>query len=440
MPKITPDEVTTQQHRRIFRQPGGPLPSNPVTYAGQDAQYMILTGVSRPVRGGIDPIRVPDPKRRKAYKNVGRKVSAPDYPTATLTVLEKHGSLPFQLGDLFCAQNLYLPVGACEDPSDFLNGWSDFVEVVSHAEVTEAGEGDRMAWEDDNQAATDLSLTLEAKYAIGKLGFGPEAASEISREIIDVVYGSTVQCGDCGPVDDGTKKIYAVAKSSGAASPGLPAEVIYTLNGGATWTQVNIDGFGATEDPLAIDIVGNKLVVVGLDALYWATLNANTGAPGAFTKVSTGFVAAGSPNDIYVLSTREVFFCGDGGYIYKATDVTAGVTAINAGDTTTNDLLRIHGDGNETIVSAGRNSDVIVSHNRGATFATVTTEPSAIALNITALWVKSDKHWWVGTGSSGRVYYTERGGESAWTHMEFMGAGAGTVRDIVFATDEVGYF
>jgi len=438
MPKPTSDEVITQQMRRLFLQDGGPLPGNQTKFSGVETQYMVLQGVSRPIRGGIEPIRVYDPNRTKSFKTVGRKVTAPDFPTATLQILEKRGTLPFQLGDLFCAFNLYLNNGLCVDPSDFLNGWSDFVEIVSWAEATEVDEGDRMAWEDDNQGEDALSLTLEHKYAIGKLGFGAEASSEISREVIDVVYGGGLQCGDCGPADDGTKRIYAVATTSGAGSPGLPAEVIYSVDGGGVWAQGNIAGFGASEIPLAIDIVGDKLVVLGDDAYYWATINSKTGVPGTFTKVTAGFIAVNTPLDMYVLGSK-IFFCGAGGYIYRCDNVASGVTVISAADATTNDLLRIHGDGGETIVAVGKNSDVIVSINRGATWAATVAEPSAIPLDVTALFIKTNLHWWVGTGSSGRIYYTTNGGET-WTHMPFTGAGAGNVRDILFATDEVGYF
>ena len=94
-----------------------------------------------------------------------------------------------------------------------------------------------------------------------------------------------MQCGDCGPNDNGAQRVYAVTKSSGAASPGLPAELIYSLDGGVTWAQTLIDSFGSTEDPLAVDMVGSRIVVLGADAYYYATLNAN-GVPGTFTKVS----------------------------------------------------------------------------------------------------------------------------------------------------------
>lgn len=438
MPRPTGAEVSTQQNRRIYLQEGGPGPANPVKYAGVETQFMILDGVTRPIRGSIDPIRVGNPQQYKSFRNVGRKTTAPDFPTATLHILEKRGTLPFQIGDLTCPNNIYLPGGACEQPDNFLAGWSDYIEVFSFAEATEVDEGDRTAWEDDNQIEDAVSLTMEFIYGVGKLGFGAKASAEITREVIDVTYGSVLSCGDCGPADDGTKRVYAVATTSGAGSPGLPTELIYTLDGGATWNQTNITSFGANEAPLAIDIVGDKLVVLGDDAYYWATINSSTGAPGTFTKVNTGIVAANTPLDMYVLGTT-IFICGAGGYIYKVTDVASGATVISAADATTNDLLRIHGDGGDTIVAVGANSDVIVSTNRGATWAATVSEPSAIPLNITALFCKTDKHWWVGTSQSARLFYTLNGGVT-WTLVGFTGAGAGNINDIYFATDEVGYF
>ncbi len=215
MPKPGVDTIVTQQMRRLFFQSGGPRPGNTVAFAGLDAQYMILDGVKRPLRK-IDPIKIYDPRFAKRFRNVGRKISAPDFATATLHILENRGTLPFQLGDLSCAFNLYLPVGLCDDLSDFLAGWTDFVEIVSFAEATEVDEGARTAWADDNQSEDAVSITIEGKYGIGSLSFSAEGASLINREVIDVVYGGGIQCGDCGPSDDGSQRIYAVVKASGA--------------------------------------------------------------------------------------------------------------------------------------------------------------------------------------------------------------------------------
>ena len=438
MPKPTQEVVATQQHRRTFLQLGGPSPTNPVIYAGQDAQYMIMDGVTRPILGGIESLRVPDPTRLKQFKIVARKASPPDLPTATLRLLENHGILPWQLGEIKCPFNVYMPVGMCNDLSDFLAGWTDWVEIYSYAEATEVDMGSRSAWEDDNQTEDALSLTLENIYAVGALSFAEKAAIMIDKEVVDAVYGSDIECGVCGPADDGTKKVYAITKSSGAGSPGLPAELVYTLDGGLTWTQTNITGFGATEDPLAIDIVSGKLVILGDGAYFWATLNTLTGVPGTFTKVSAGFNAAHDPNDIYVLSAREVFFCGQDGYIYRSTDITVGVSEIDAGVATTKDLTRIHGDGGETVVACGDDSTVVKSVNRGQSWATTTASPGTL-LALIALAVKNSYEFWVGCGTTGRIYFTLDGGEN-WTMKTFTGTGTGSVRDIVIATEEVIHF
>ena len=80
MPRPTDAEVTKTQNRRIFYQPGGPYPGNVPTYFGKDTQYMMLDSVTRPLRT-IEPIRVPNPTKLESYINVGRKISAPDFPT-----------------------------------------------------------------------------------------------------------------------------------------------------------------------------------------------------------------------------------------------------------------------------------------------------------------------------------------------------------------------
>lgn len=441
MPKPGKDQVITQGHKRIFYQPGGPGVENPVKYAGVDGQYMAIQGGANPVSGGIDAVWVPDPRRLKRFQQVGRSVSPPDLPTADVMILEKHGGIPFTLGPLNCPYNFYIPTGVCKDLSDFAKGWSDYVEVYSWGEGTDVDLGDRTAgWDSDDAVETSVSYAFERIYAIGAISFSEKGGVEVSREVVDVVYGSVEQCGDCGPQDDGTKRVYAVTKSSGAGSPGLPAEVVYTVDGGATVSQTNIDNMGATEDPLGMDVVGDKLVVLGADAYYWATINSNTGVPGTWTKVSTGFVATKTPRDLFVLSPQATFFVGDGGYIYKSTDITTGVSVINAGTTTTNNLLRIHGDGADTMVAVGAASTVIRSTNGGGSWATtVDSNPVDISVDIYAVLVLDNRRYWIGTALSGRVAWTINGGET-WTPLAFDGSGAGTVYDIVAATDEVIYF
>lgn len=436
---LSTDEVLTNKHIRSFIQFGSARPNNPVKYAGQDAQYLIVDGLSAPEVGGVDPTFVHDPRRVGSYKLVSRKISPPDLAQATITLMERHGSIPRQLQKIGCQFNIYQPAGQCKDLSDFVSGWSDYVLVLSGGMVTDKDLGARTAWTDDNQIEDKLTVKLSDVYPVGALGFGENAATQVDREVVDIVYGTTQQCGDCGVPNDGTKNIYALVTSSGSGSPGLPPEVVYSITGGADWLQMNITGIGATVTPTFIDIVGSKLVV-GVNselAYYWSELDINGNPSSTWTKVTSGFVTSKGPRDIYVSSPREVFIVGDGGYVYKATDITAGVSVINAGSATTNNLLRVHGR-DDTIVATGAASTVIKSTNRGGTFASTTTSPSGTPADVQAVQVLSDRRYWVGTGL-GRVYYTLDGGET-WVHLGFSGNGDGQVRDIVAVNDEVLYF
>lgn len=437
MPDTTANEVITQKHKRFFIQYGGPRPNNPVKYSGRDGQYMTIDSASAPESGGVDPIWVPDPRRTGKYRIVGRSITPADLPTATLKLLEKRGAVPRQLTTINCPFNIYEVSSSCKDVSDFISGWTDYVLIYSYAIVDDKDLGTRGAWDSDDVIEDSLSLTLAEIYPVGALSFGEGASEQVSREVVDTVYGSNIQCGDCGPADDGTRRIYDITKSSGSGSPGLPAELVYTVDGGANWNQANISGMGANESPLAVDVAGSKLIVIGDNAYYWAQINSKTGVPGTFTKVTTGFVAGHAPTDLYVAGPQEVYFSAAGGYIYKSTNVTAGVSVINAANTTSNDLLRIHGNG-ETILATGKGSTVIISLNRGITFAFATTAPSGIALDVTAVNVRDQDRYWVGTSNSGRVFYTLDGGET-WNEQTFTYSGIGNVRDIVFANDDVGY-
>lgn len=436
---LSTDEILSNKHIRSFIQFGSARPNNPVKYAGQDAQYLIVDGLSAPESGGIDPTWVHDPRRSGKYKLVARKISPPDLAQATITLLERHGSIPRQLQRIGCQFNLYQPAGNCKDLSDFLAGWTDYVLVLAGALVTDKDLGARTAWQDDNQIEDKLTVKLADVYPVGALGFGENAATQVDREVVDIVYGSSEQCGDCGVPDDGTQRIYALVTSSGSGSPGLPPEVVYSITGGQSWLQMNITGMGATVTPTFIDVVGSRLVVGSLSegAYYWSDLDINGNPSSTWTKVTAGFVASKGPRDIYVNSPREVYICGDGGYIYKATDITAGVSVINAGSTTSNNLFRIHGK-DDTIVCVGAASTVIKSINRGATFTPTTSSPSGTPADIQAVVVLDKQRYWVGS-ALGRMYYTLDGGET-WVHLNFSGAGDGQVRDIVAVNDEVLYF
>lgn len=434
MPDLSADQIITQKHKRNFLQFGRANATNAPVYAGQNSNYLKIEGVSNPESGGVDPIWVHDPRRPGKFKLVGRSRTAPDLAEATLVFLEKHGGVPRQLATLGCFSAFELS-GACGDLSDFVGGWKDYVLVYANGEVTDKDLGDRSAWGDsDDQIEDSLTAVFSDIFAVGALGFGEKAGTEAEREVIDVVYGISGDCGNCDVPENYTNRIYALTKSSGAGSPGTPAEVVYTVDG-ATWANQNITGLGGTTDPTAIDIVGQYLVVLvsAENALYYSPINQITGVPDStWTKVTTGFVATKTPNDIYVAGPNEAYIAAEGGYIYKLTDVAAGVSVLSAGVATTADLVRIHGY-EDVIVAVGESGTIIKSENRGATFATTTTSPTSATVRAVA--VKDGREFWIGT-SGGLAYFTLNGGET-WVAKSF--AGLTVIDDIVFVNSHVGY-
>jgi hypothetical protein len=433
MPKPGQDEIITRKHIRTFIQWGGPAPDHPIHFAGKDAQYVEVDNIDHPVRGGIKPIRVHDPDTLGTYRNIGLTQDAPDFPTTKIHFHHKHGGLSLVDLDLTCPFNVYQPTGVCRSLADFSGGWSDEVGILSYATATKRTISGNAAYDSDDPHNTEVDVTLGDYYSIGPMGFGFVGGNEVEREVIDLCVTSSVQCGDCGVSDDGTQRIYVLCKSSGAGSPGTPAELIFTTTGWKGFTyQVNITGLGATTDPIAMDVAGRYLIIVSAadNGYYYAEINALTGVPGLFTFVSSGFVASKQPQDIYVASPREVYFVGAGGYIYKSTDITTGVTVIDAGSTTTNTLRRITG-ADEAIVAVGDSGTVLKSVNRAATFTTVTTQPTSATVR--AIAVLDEYRYWIGT-SGGLLYYTTDGGES-WVLKTI--STFSVIDDIVATTNEV---
>jgi len=184
--------------------------------------------------------------------------------------------------------------------------------------------------------------------------------------------------------------------------------------------------------------VGRYLVVLFSDATtggyFYSEINSITGVPSStWTKVTTGFVSSKQPNDMWVNNAREVWFAGAGGYIYRSTSITTGVSVLDAGNAVATDLQRIHGS-DELIVAVGDGGKVVVSLNRGETFATTTADPTANGLQ--AVSVVGNYLWWTADDNGGIFYSQDQG--ASWTTASFPST-VNEVFDILFVTPEVGY-
>lgn len=425
------NETVTQNFIRAFTQRGGPSPTNPVRYAGVDEQYLMVGDISDPIRGGINAINVNDPRNRGLFKRIGTTIDAPDITTNTVTFKQRTGGVPWYTFRLDCPINIYESVGVCQDPADLKNGWVT-LNILSGGLATDRTRAGRTAFDGSEESTTEIGFTWTGgSYTIGGLVLGEQAAQQVSTEVVDITYGNYLLCANCGPGNDGTRWIYALQQTAGGSSAVAPV-VVYSTDYGATWTSTAITGIGAGSLVSAIALVGSNLVVVSPseNAYFYAPINAATGAPGTWTKIATGFVAAKQPNDIYVESPNRIYFAANGGYIYVSSDITAGVSTLNAGSTTTSNLLRIDGAAN-LLVAVGASGAAIASSNQGVSWSSLT----GLSGTVQAVGVVSNYYLWVGN-SAGTLWFSDSAGQ-AWTQITLPNIIG--IQDIVWATAEVGF-
>lgn len=389
-------------------------------------------------QGDITPIRVPDPSQYGKFITVDKIKGVQGLPTLSI-----EGRLTRELSEFLtlvrkgCAFDIQLHAGVCEDPRDFNHGWEK-IYVLEDAEATSYETGELGALDADQNAVINETIPLSGTdwYELKQISGTEIGAAEIVQEIVAVVICDSRQCGECGISSDGCQKIFAVTKSN-AGSPGLPAEVIFTPDGGNEVSDTVVTSLGAAEDPTGAACVGTYLVVISNDSesAHYALLADILNGDETWTEISTGIVAAKGPNAIFSLGSVFTWLVGDGGYIYFTSDVTAGFEVQSAGSISTENLAAIHGADELNLVAVGANNTVLVTNNGGETWTAVT-GPN-VGVDLTSVYAKTEKIFLVGS-ADGKLFATKDGGAN-WIEKTFSGSGSGTVNDIKFSTGAVGY-
>jgi hypothetical protein len=445
------NELIKQGQTRTFYQPGGPGTS--MYFFGLDTSYHFIDSAEMPSNGTIDPVFVPDPRRPNRYKLVARQIGAPDLPTVSLVFHEQWGGIPRALMAPKCEFNLYEVHSRCADLSDFYRGWDSYVLIYSGFRF-EAGIdlGTRTAADSDEGLTANIDAKGAAIYPVGALGFGEEAATAVTTEVVDAVYGTSLTCGDCGVENDGSKFIYTIAKKFNVASASQNMDVVYSIDGGVSWTNSTVDN-AANLLPVFIDIAGSTLFVgvhSGSDTkIYYTNVEPLTGE---ITGTWASFtITSVKLTDVWVKSSRSIWFSSStSGGIYKTTDITTTPTLIDNGVGGSNVLNRIAG-ANDVIVAVGGVSGssgiVRYSSNGGATWTSITDatidtsagDNCSIDDAFTALAVLDNTTWYIGSNDSYLVY-TKTGGVK-WKKLTMPDEGSASygISDIVFPTREVAW-
>jgi photosystem II stability/assembly factor-like uncharacterized protein len=424
--------ILAQGNVRVFIQEDGINPAAAYKYYG----CMSMDSPSQD-QGTPDPVYCPSSTQRNKWEIID------DIPKA-----QALGSFDFTqhasryLSEVWmdfkrrgCKVNLQAVAGSCSRPDDFTQ-WDAKIAFMS-ARLSTLGMSPLNPLSGDDNAAVDWTGTFNFRDwdVIRAILFGEVADSTLLTEALDGFYYDTAQCGECGAPSDGCNALYILAAAS-TGSPGLSGQLLYSLDKGATWAGLDINSLaGKTPDRFAP--MGDKVVVVSQASAshHYARVSAiNAGTIGAWTQVTTGYVATKGPRAIYVKNSSAAFIAAAGGYIYYLTNPTGSVSVLTDGSISAQNLNDISGSGN-TIVAVGGSNAMLVSSNGGSTFSLVT--GPVVGVNLTSVWCQSSQIWLVGTGT-GRLFYTLNAG-STWTEIGLGVAGVTVINDIRFFDDVVGY-
>lgn len=426
-------EVFRNEYSRVFLLEGRSSPARAPLYQG-----LWKAGAVSWEQGDVTTIRVPDENRYGQFKRVGKIIGDPGDPE--LPIMARYTmdrSRLLKMARAGCDHDLQVHMGNCQNPQDFNRGWTK-VLILESGHITSYGTEDLGALEPGDRAVVneEVPFTGEDLYEVIRLNISSMAGDYIGREVKGVYVCDSVQCGSCGITSDGCAVVLAVVDPS-AGSPGLLAEVLYTTDGGQTWSEAVVTTLGAAETTNGIVCVGDYAVVLSgdSDSIHVTDLSDLTNGNASWSEVTTGFVAAKGPRAVFSLGPTLTWFVGEGGYIYFSEDVSSSVEVQDAGATTTQNLNAIHGLDELNLVAVGDSNAVLYTRNGGTSWSTIT--GPAVGVNLNTVWMRSEDEWLVGT-AGGRLFYTIDAGVN-WTEKSFPGSGAGVVRDIKFSTRSVGY-
>lgn len=390
-------------------------------------------------RGDITPIQIPDPDRYGHFIVAGKIQGERGLPTLAVAFRYKSDSAGIisRIVRNSCDHDIQVHMGVCQNPQDFNLGW-DKILVLQEARPTNWSTPELGAFGPGDEAIVDenVDFTGEDLYEILRIIFDQQAASLIVQEIVDVVICDAVSCGACGITSCGCDIVFALTLTAGG-SPGLPAEVIFTDDGGETYGETNVTTLAANQDPDAFACVGSNLVVISEDSesLHHAPIGDILQGVETWIEVTTGFVVGNGPLAIHAESQCHVWIVGENGYIYFSDDPTAGVIVQDAGVVTTQNLLDVHAFDIQNVIAVGISNALVLTRNGGATWAAVTGPNPGVDLN--AVWMAAPDLWWVGD-AGGQLWYTVDAGVN-WVEKTFPGSGTGVIRDIQFSNRTVGY-
>jgi photosystem II stability/assembly factor-like uncharacterized protein len=408
---------TAKQNGTLFFQPGGP---------NQDVHWLGCYDVDdvEESRGEISLIQCFDESGN--FYTRGFTEEAPDKISFGLgTFTGKRKEL---LESARCPSALYMML-KCRGKKNQFSDW-DRVAVLDIAKVTGRTLAGWVKREEDATAMT--SFTVDALPGI--LDVVEMAANRVQTAetlaINNVAFCNDEKCvGPCGPGQDICDEGFLVTDAAAAE-----ANVRGTSDGGSTWDVAATLPFAATEH-----IIGAVCFPIDANTTRWLVARGVTdaGNPAEVAYSDDGGatwtnVDVGSTNGqfavdshaLFALDAQHIWLATSGGYIYFSDDGGATWTTQEAGVITgAGNFLAVYFADEYTGMAVAVADDIAVTIDGGRTWSAATATGQGGDLRVVQY---NGRYWWVAT-DDGDLFYSDDQGTTWSERTGFTGQGTGTI-------------
>lgn len=414
------------------------------------------------VQGGVHPSRSPQYLALGKFSNdpsktIGeeKKISAPDpnffdrdiqvgavpgeTERAKLSIGSRYTSNKSILLDMAnrrCRVDIFALSGKCGNPQDFTEGGEKWIYFPDGRISSHQFENFGAYGRDENNPTNDMiDMTSEDYWEYLYMRQDQIGSAVTVRELytVDTVPGDT--CEDCPEPCD--RVIVTMAGAS--ATPGTQPSILYSDDGGETWSSQTISTLFSNENIVDSGVIGGNFLVLSYTAkgIHWTQVDKIFTNSNQWSDMVTGFVIGKNPNAMTIKDIGHIWIAADGGYIYFTSNFKTGVTVQDAGIATTQNLNGIHAFDTKNVLAVGNSNAVIYTSSGGVTWESVT-GPS-VGINLSTCWMWNADVWFVGEGAggAGKVWLTTDHGLS-WSEVGLPSAYS-RIDKIEFISEAEGY-
>lgn len=413
-------EYYTRGEVALWVQPDGP--NTAPVYLGCHQ----LDSVSEPL-GDNTLIRCPDPARPNAYRAIGKVKALPDL--VTLAIQFRIQEALDYLETQACPLTIFAHLRKCGRADLFANYDRSF--IFQNADITSRGLENLAAME-DNSATVAASADFQADppvlrvKGVSKIITERQTTTEI-RNARDIWFYDSLQCPGCCPkVGPGCRRGY-ITTAAIIGSAGSVGHVLYTVDGGATWTPTITDPFGAGEDVGAVvafftaaDTVrvvvarasadaGNPAEIAYSDdnGANWITVNVGA-TVGEYITNGASMWALDRAHIWAVTSLGNIYFSADGALTWTL-QYNTGWSGVARG-------VHFYDQNCGVVVGTDAAAGAAVYTINGGTSWTDTVTDPGDGDPTDAVWMIDCCHWWV-LDNAGELEYTADSGDT-WTQRQ----------------------